>query len=227
MLLPITANSHVLQPEKIHQHASVDFWVDTLDWYSIYWIDLDEGSRIYVNVDVTSGNDIDFFIADGENYDLWADGQSSSAYHIMSNVGSVSVSFSVPSSGEWRVVFKNDNWLYRKHIEGTITVYVPTTTSSPSSSLSNIGSLIIALVVVFLIVMMIACCKKLEDSKDPPQIIYSPNEKQHGPPLSPLNQHFPPRQDPVIMFCPYCGTQRQNYDAIFCSRCGKAFVDKR
>lgn len=85
-----------------------DVWIDQRPSYS-YQAQLDANYVIYVSFEITSGLDIDFFICDEENYDLWSDGQGAIAYRIHENVGSYSTSFSVPSDGEWRVVFSNDN----------------------------------------------------------------------------------------------------------------------
>jgi len=218
LFLPVIANAGSQQSSEFHPAASVDFWVDTNDWYSYYWNDISAGYSIDVDIDVTSGNDIDFFITDGENYDLWVDDQSSNAYLIRENVGSVSVSFTIPHSGEWRVVFLNDDWLYRKHIEGTISAFAPpTTTITTSSPLDSdvVGPLVIFAVIIFLIGMTIACCKKVEDRQ-------KESRQGHQVPQQ-TSYEVPVHKEQVVMFCQYCGTQRQSSDAQFCSRCGKSF----
>jgi len=225
LFLPVLVNAAAPQPAEIHPHATVDFWVDTNNSYRYYWSDLPTGYTININVEVTSGSDIDFYILDEENYDLWDDGQSSDAERGQSNVGSVSISFTVPSSGEWNLLFINDNWLYRKHIEGTITVTATTTYSSPTDSdtMAPAGAVIIAAVILFIIGMAALCCKKFNESQQEPPTMGGPPHKD-GPPLLPLHQPVRVQQEQVTMFCPYCGTQRQSHDAQFCSKCGRAFT---
>ena len=106
--------------------ADLDIWIDQLSVYYYNWTQLDQGDVIYVYFEVTSGSDIAFFICDAENYDLWIDEQNATAYEVQNSVGSYSTSFSVPSDGEWRIVFINYNSLVRKHIEGTIEIRDPT-----------------------------------------------------------------------------------------------------
>ncbi|MHA1930062.1 MAG: hypothetical protein ACTSV2_15930 [Candidatus Thorarchaeota archaeon] len=211
-LLPVVTTAAAPQPAESHPNATVDFWVDTNNSYRYYWNNVPEGYTIYIDVEVTSGSDIDFYILDEENYDLWDDGQSSDAARGQSNVGSVSISFTVPSSGEWNLLFLNDNWLYRKHIEGTITAIAPTTTSttttsSPTAEMSLVSAAIFGLLLIFLMGMAFVFCRKFEERKKDPQEVYIP----------------PQIQEQIAIYCQYCGTQRQGLDAQFCSKCGRAF----
>lgn len=130
------------QENDIRPLDDLDIWVDQLSWYNYYWTYLYEDDEIHVSFEVTFGMDIDFFICDGENYDLWIDGQSSIAYRIADNVGSYSTIFTVPSDGEWHIVFSNDDRLFRKHIEGTIKIQYPAPPSDPALGILVSGILI-------------------------------------------------------------------------------------
>ena len=68
------------QERDMRPLADVDIWIDQRSWFTRYWPQLLEDDVIYVDFEVTSGSDIDFFICDGEAYDLWSDGNSMSVY---------------------------------------------------------------------------------------------------------------------------------------------------
>ncbi|MGY5852824.1 MAG: hypothetical protein RTU92_04585 [Candidatus Thorarchaeota archaeon] len=189
----------------------VDVWVDGWSWYTVYVPSLDTGDNIYVEVEVTSGAGIDFFICDQTNYDIWESLGSPYVYQQSQNVGSVSTSFNVPSSGTWYCVFYNDDILTSKHIEG----YVGTTPLlAPSLDLLlPLVGLVIAVVCVGVIWFGI---KKTQKPKT-----------AHYPTPTPLQQPYttatqPPASTPTN-YCPYCGTPRQSSTASFCATCGRAF----
>lgn len=118
------------QENNILPLADLDIWVDQLSVYYLNWTHLDEGNVIYVDFEVTSGAGITFFICDAENYDLWINELNATAYMVQNGVGIYSTSFSVPSDGEWRIVFVNYDSLVRKHIEGTVEIQYPDSSSS-------------------------------------------------------------------------------------------------
>ncbi|MGY5873936.1 MAG: hypothetical protein RTV72_16940 [Candidatus Thorarchaeota archaeon] len=207
--LPVITNAAAPQQEDLHPHATVDVWVDALGSYNYYWNDLDEGYTIRVDIDVTYGSDIDFYIVDEENYDDWVDGYDANADVLRENVGSVSLTFTVPSSGEWHLLFINDNWLFRKHLEGTITVAAPYVPNDPSSSA------MLGLIGLGLVVVCIAVC-----------VSKSRKDAQKKQSQSPQSRHDYQIQQPAsqqVVYCSYCGTPKQHYDALFCSKCGRAF----
>ena len=58
------------QENDIRPLADIDVWIERGGSYAFFWTQLDEDDVIYVDFEVTYGSDIDFFICDGENYDL-------------------------------------------------------------------------------------------------------------------------------------------------------------
>lgn len=108
-------NDTMLYPE-----VNVDVWVPGGAWFSVDLSDLDSGDMIYVEVEVTSGGGIDFFICDQTNYDILIALGEPYRYGQQEDVGSVFTSFSVPSYGTWYCVFINEDLLTSKHLEGYV-----------------------------------------------------------------------------------------------------------
>jgi len=102
-----------------HPELDVDQWIGGYEWYYVQ-MNLDDGDTIYVDIEVTSGAEIDFFICDQENYDIWASYGSATGFESRVNVGSISTSYAVSSSGTWYAVFINSDLLTSKHIEGYV-----------------------------------------------------------------------------------------------------------
>ncbi|MFW9835544.1 MAG: hypothetical protein ACFFEK_16195 [Candidatus Thorarchaeota archaeon] len=185
----------------------VDVWIDELEYY-VLSVDLDTGDTIYVEIEVTSGAGIDFFICDQENYDLWTSLQSASVYRQQHGVGSISTSFTAPAAGKWYCVFFNDALLTSKHIEG----YVGT---SPLFALGGdillgVVGLVIAIIIGGVIWFVLKKTQKSTPSSAQPH----------------LQQPYPPPSGPVgstSNYCPYCGTPKQSTDSKFCAKCGRAF----
>lgn len=220
LLIPIVASAGTPEVSQgLHQNTDVDIWISSYGWHHFWYTGLDSGDTINVEIEVTDGPGIDFFICDDTNWDIWEGGDTASVYRLMENRGSVSTSFAVPRSGTWHIVFDSDSFS-DIHVEGTIGVssYVPTTSPGSPASSGVIGGLITAAVIIFLIAMFIACAMKLNDGRDRPEMEQSLSQQ-------PSYQHEPAQQEQVILFCQYCGTQRQSSDALFCSRCGKAFTE--
>jgi len=213
-LLPVMVNAATPQQDDLHPHASVDVWVDQLGSYNYYWTNIGEGYSINMDIEVTYGSDIDFYILDEDNFDTWHDGGSASSSLTRQNTGSISVSFTVPTSGEWHLLFINDNWLFRKHLEGTITVTAPYVPNTPSS----IAGAVVAVLILGVIAICIAgCAAKSQKDKQEGQVSSQPSQISYG-----VNQP-PVRSSQQVSYCPYCGTPKQLFDAKFCSKCGRAF----
>jgi hypothetical protein len=193
--------------------TDIDVWVDTLSSYSFYTEDCKKDGRIYGSFEVTSGSDIDFFICDQTNYDLWKTGSSSVAYEINDNVGSLSYSLNLPHDDTWYVVFYNDNWFYRKHIEGTVYYAVPYT--APNSS-SMGGLIVLGIIGVIVVCGGIGVHAYSNSTKK--------QEPQRGiPPQSQgtLVYAGPSQPSSAPRFCPSCGSPLRFPNDRFCSTCGR------
>ena len=212
LFIPAVASAAVPQPDRFHPNADVDIWVNARGTYNYYWNDIPAGYRISIDLEVTYGAGVDFYIMDEENYDLYVDDQSCYAEVIRESVGAISLTFTVPSSGEWHLVFYNDDWLFQRHIEGTVTI-LASTISSPSSL---IGAVVVLAILLIGLGIGIACCKKLgAQDKKQDQGYQVPSQTSYGSP--------PVQEKQAVTFCPYCGNPKQLYDAKFCSRCGRSF----
>ena len=200
------------QENDILPLADLDIWIDQLSVYCYNWTQLDEGDVIYVDFEVTSGAEITFFICDAENYDLWINEQNATAYVVQNGVGSYSTRFSVPSDGEWRLVFINYNSLVRKHIEGTVEIQYP----DPSSSM------VFAMVMSGILLFAIAGCTIvfLEIRKRAKMRMHVPEYAQ------PPSQWTDTSGQMRTSYCSTCGQSHHPPNARVCSNCG-ASLDPR
>ena len=194
------------QESDIQPLADIDVWVEMGGSYAFYWTQLDEDDVIYVDFEVTYGSDIDFFICDGETYDLWSGGNSVTVPVLRENVGSYSTSFRVPSDGEWNVVFDNDNWLVRKHIEGTIEIQYPTSPTNTASVMLGLGILIFAIIGIAAVFHHMG--KRPKMGKDMPEYVQPPSQRTHTSGWVGTN------------YCPHCGQRLRLPSAQFCPSCG-------
>ncbi len=191
----------------------VDVWIDGWGWHHWWWTGLDTSDRIYVDIEVTSAGGIDFFICDQENWDIWESGGTADVYSLLENRGSISVTFNVPYSGTWHVVFSNDDLLTQKHIEGYIglsPLFIPV-------GIDPSLTFFILFAVIFFV--SIAAWEGYKRTQKPKMEEYRPEM-----PLQ-ISQE-PTRQHPTIAptnYCPYCGTPKQSSTARFCATCGRAF----
>jgi len=184
----------------------VDIWIDPYGWFHIYYNNLTTINTIYVEIEVTSGPGIDFFICDQTNWDIWDSGGTASVYRLNENVGSVSTSFSVPSTDTWYVVFDSDSY-QNIHVEG----YVGLAPAPPSIPDNSMMAVLIVAAVVVIGVIGVAVVKQVS--------------RQGPTSLPPAEQIYsvPPRID--TGFCHYCGHPKQGIEAQFCAKCGRAFDD--
>ena len=187
----------------------VDIWIDPNGWYHIYYTDLAAYNTIYVEIEVTSGPGIDFFICDQANWDIWDSGGTASVYNLNENVGSVSTSFYVPTTDTWYIVFDSDSY-ENIHVEGYVGLSpAPAATSPPPSTPDGSMMLIVVAVVAIIVIGVIgvAVVKQISGQSPAP----------------------PPTTQPVYSvqetsFCTYCGSPRPSPDAKFCSKCGRSFT---
>jgi hypothetical protein len=182
---------------------SMDFWVDVISWHAKYYSSCEEDATISGNFEVTSGSDIDFFICDSENYDKWCNLEDATAYNIKYNIGSLDFSFTVPADGRWYIVFVNDAWLTRKHIEGNIYYHAPQSAEyNPIVGLAILGG-VGGFALVFVILY------KLFHTEQKPQ------------PQVPIRRYVETSQPPQtqFMYCPHCGKPVHS-TMKFCPNCG-------
>jgi hypothetical protein len=206
--IPLVDANPVNQPDDntLRPLADIDVWIDGLSWYSYYFSGCDEGGLLYGSFEVTSGSDIDFFICDRATYNSFADGYSVTVYNLRENVGSLSYSFNIPEDGTWHVVYRNEAWFTRKHIEGTINYSSP---ASGSSGALVFGSLFLISIVIFIGIGAKICSDQGKMPQEQP--------KQEAKPYPDTAQ--------VSKFCSQCGTPRQSLSVRFCPHCGKSFLD--
>jgi hypothetical protein len=213
-LLPMVSSAAIpVQKNTFVPLDAIDIWIDGWTTRYYYWSSLDTSDTIYVDIEVTSGSGIDFWICDDYNYGLWCFGFSCDAYYVKNDVGSVSVTFRVPYSDEWRVVFHNDDLLTSKHIEGWVGL-------SPSPSSLASSALLVGLGIIAVAAIGVGGCVKATQRNRKPGI--NAGQQTYYASESYSSTSAPPVVD-NIRFCPYCGAPKQNYDAQFCSRCGRAF----
>ncbi|MGY5880776.1 MAG: hypothetical protein RTV31_11025 [Candidatus Thorarchaeota archaeon] len=84
---------------------------------------------------------------------------------------------------------------------------------TPSTSVT--GSAILILVAILIIVGVAACiCDRTRKQQK-----QAPSSYQQAV----TELHPSARTSDEVSYCPYCGTPKQQFDAQFCSRCGRAF----
>ncbi len=89
-------------------------------YWSLSW-DRSQGDGVYGDFDVTSGNDVDFFICDEEEYEKWTNGESASVYHLQEKTGGYSFEFRIPYSDKWYFVFSNTySLITAKIVQGSL-----------------------------------------------------------------------------------------------------------
>ncbi len=64
---------------------------------------------IYIRVRVASGDGLEFFICDDDNYDNWRDGLAATLYEHRESMTTVSLTYDVPRLDDWRIVFNNED----------------------------------------------------------------------------------------------------------------------
>ncbi len=200
------------QENNILPLADLDIWVDQLSVYFYNWTQLDEGNVIYVDFEVTSGTGITFFICDAENYDLWINERNATAYMVQNGVRIYSTSFSVPSDGEWRIVFVNYDPLVRKHIEGTVEIQYPDSLSSMELAIVVTCSLLFVIAAGAIVFREIGKRARI-----------GMHESEY---VQPLSQQTDTSGWMRTSYCSTCGQSHHPPNARVCSVCG-ASLDPR
>lgn len=190
-----------------HPELDVDQWIGGYDWYYVY-MNLDDGDIIYVEIEVTSGTGIDFFICDQENYDIWASYGSATGYRSRENVGSISTSYTVSSSGPWYAVFINSDLLTSKRIEGYVGTVNPL--------LVDFGYLLPFIGIAVAIIIGGAIWSGLKKMQQP-------KTAQYQSTMSPQRTYATYDSQNATGSCPFCGTPKRASNARYCSTCGRQF----
>ena len=210
LVLPVLVTAAVPRNQTGHHpELDVDEWIDGYDWYYVY-MNLDDGDTIYVEIEVTSGTEIDFFICDQENYDIWASYRSATGYRSREDVGSISTSYTVSSSGTWYAVFINSDSVTSKRIEG----YVGTT----NPLLADFGYLLPFIGIAVVIVIGGATWSGLKKIQQPKTVQYQST-------MSPERTYETYDPQNAAGHCPFCGTPKRAYNARYCTTCGRNFED--
>ena len=206
---PILANAATPQERNgLEPEFDVDIWIDPYGWHHIYYTDLSSSYTIYVEIEVTSGPGIDFFICDQANWDIWDGGGTASVYNLRENVGSVSTSFNVPTTDTWYIVFDSDS-SQNIHVEGYVGLTPAPATTNPSPGIDMLMIVVIIVAVIVIGAIGVVVVKQISG-----QGSTQPQTAQ---------QVYTPQPKPSQSFCPYCGHPRQGLDAKFCSKCGRSF----
>lgn len=106
VLLPLAAQAAVIGQSEIIMELDADFWIEPGErrvWFGL------TGEVIYIQVRVASGDGLEFFICDDNNYDDWRDGLAATLYEHQQSMTSVSLVYDVPRIDDWRVVFNNED----------------------------------------------------------------------------------------------------------------------
>ena len=203
-LLGGTVAARTNKADELRPLADIDIWVDPLSWHHFWYSGCESGDSIYGDFEVTSGGDIDFFICDQDNYDLYDTGHTASVYQKHDNWGSLTWSFTVPAAGTWHVVFSNADSLFTsKHIVG----HIYHSSAAANSDWSG-ASVVAALVVIAVVIALFKRIGKAEEEG-----------KSQGEPT----QLTGPVQQVQAGFCPFCGAPRLPPNAAFCAHCGRQY----
>ena len=154
--LPLPVNAASPQPRELRPHASIDVWIPSGQYYTVTMTGLAEGDDISIDIQVTSGTTLSrIYIFDHENYTAFTDGVSFRPAIRYQNEWVLTTTFSVPTSGTWYVVFRNDDST-SIHIEGSV----------GSVSQQARGGLFIIIIIVLILVFICICVAYLKSQSD-------------------------------------------------------------
>ena len=106
ILLPTVAHAASMGQSEMTMQLDADFWIEPGErrvWYSL------TGDLVYIQVRVASGDGLEFFICDDDDYEDWRDGLAATLYEHQESMTSVSIVFDFPRIDDWRVVFHNED----------------------------------------------------------------------------------------------------------------------
>ena len=203
----------------------IDVWINAGTHYTVYITDAETGGTIDGDFTVTSGNDVEFFICDSDNYDRFLNSLSTSVYLHRSRTTTYSFDFTIPSDDTWYVVFSNEySFITSKHLEGYVDY------SPPSPVIPTVGTdirvlALVGVVAIFSFIILLGIVKVWRDRTLSPTTHQDTYYEVVVPsaPQEPSEPYSPP-QKPVAghPFCSHCGTSRPP-TARFCANCGATF----
>ncbi|MHA1907455.1 MAG: hypothetical protein ACW98Y_09195 [Candidatus Thorarchaeota archaeon] len=130
--------SCMLLPGIAEANEFLDFWLDPLSSEAYVFLCL-AGDKLEGEIVITLDGDyysgdmqkydlwvgwgagVDFYILNHTSYTQWLEGKSVTPYYAKNDVTSASWSITIPSDGEWYVIYDNDSSVYGKQVEGSIT----------------------------------------------------------------------------------------------------------
>ena len=199
-IVPVIASTQVTS--SIEPKSKIDIWIDALSFY-VFYGNYEEDGVFYVDFEVTFGTDVDFYICDSSEYTKMVDGQSYYAYDIHENVGSLSTSFTVPYDDTWYIIFSNDDLLFRRHVEGSLSYSAPRDTSSIADT---------AIISIFVIMATVGICLLAYVTG------YIKTQNNTGQATS--NNRTTKTTEKWGTYCPNCGYRGITPADQFCRKCG-------
>ena len=144
--LPVAIQAAVMNQSEITMELDADFWIEPGGrrvWYGF------TAEVIYIQVRVETGDGLEFFICDGDDYADWSDGLTATLYEHRETMTSLSMVYEVPRLDDWRVVFNNEDD-ESQHLIGWVGLDPPPLLTIDSAFLLGGGiSLVIAVVGIF------------------------------------------------------------------------------
>ena len=199
LIVPVIASTQITSP--IEPKYEIDIWIDALSTHAIY-ANYEEDGIIYVDFEVTYGTDVDFFICDSSEYAKLVDGQSYYVYDIHENVGSLSTAFTIPYDDTWYIVFENEDVLFRRHIEGTLSYSAPLDTNTNGVAVGAVIGILVSMAVIGICTLVYVTG-------------YIKTQSNIGQPTS-NNRTI----EKWGTYCPHCGYRGITPADQFCRKCG-------
>jgi hypothetical protein len=106
--------------DEVNPNIAIDFLVGGDGRGEVGIPGLSRGDLIYIEIVVTSGDGVNVMILDNVNYHAMIDSQAYTYIAQYLHQTSLSTAVSVPSPGEWYVVFRNPSGECR--VQGSVTV---------------------------------------------------------------------------------------------------------
>ena len=215
-LLPLAVSAYSSERnDQIEPLYDVDIWVETrgYNYFGYYCV---EGTFLYVEFEVVSGGDVDFFIFNEANYEDWIDDFDATSIYHYPNCESYEYNLTIEYTDYFYIVFANFDYSTSKHVVGTI-LRPGSTTATPSDVDTAVimGAVLVAGIGLVLIFAL---------------IIWKSRKKQAGksvrfdsPSLQTTGDHST-QQRPAVRcsHCRYCGASNTGIPlhATHCPSCG-------